>query len=108
MEAKVMTWEELDYDPAVACALGLGYKTHGNPVRAYDGIILWVESFQWQILPDGSRETRRYRVSALMDTPLIDGRTVESFPFNKPGLVLEFDTEQEARYLLVKRVKGKI
>lgn len=74
---------------------GLGLRTHGMPVRVQDRL-MWVESYQWQLMPDGSREPVRYRV---VRTDGVGG--VEPFPFHRPGHVLEHRTEQDARDSLV-------
>lgn len=109
MEPRQITWSEIGYtNDSQPDTLGLGRKQHGYPVRAYDGVILWVESYQWQILPDGSRELPRYRVVGRMDNATGTDVTEQPFPFDKPGMVMEFSSEQEARNLLVKRAHGRI
>jgi len=110
IEPRNVSWEDVIGAPVPepSDSLGLGHKIHGSPVKAYDGAILWVESYQWQILPDGSREPRRYRVMGLIDKAVGDGKRTEPFPFDSPGLVMEYGTEQEARDLLVKRAHGRV
>ena len=109
MEPRVITWGEIGYaNDSQPDTLGLGRKHHGYPVRAHDGVILWVESYQWKILPDGSRELPRYRVVGRIDESRAGELTEQPYPFDKPGEVLEFSSEQEARDLLIKRAYGRI
>lgn len=94
--AKRITWEEIeplivDYTDSTGT---LGRRQHGYPVRGVEGVY-WVESYQWKIRDDGSREPRRYRFVRL------EGDDVVAFPFRDPARVLEFDTEQDARDALM-------
>lgn len=124
-EPYTITWDALGGEAAESVkrlengnVLDLGRKIHGHPVVAYDGTVLWIESFQWMIQTDGSREPRRYRLMGRTDAPGLvkgpngqwvkNGKVTLSFPFDQAGRVMEFDTEQGARDLLVKRAEGRI
>lgn len=118
-EPRTLNWDTVGGEVAESVkrlengeVLDLGRKIEGNPVMsAYGEVILWVESYQWMYLDDGSREPRRYRLvgryTGFVGTE--KGKEVTSaFPFNQPGRVMEFETEQEARDLLVKRSYGRL
>lgn len=89
--------------------LDLGRKIHGQPVMsAYGEVILWVESYQWMYLDDGSREPRRYRLVGRYTDSVDSEKGDAPYPFDQPGRVMEFGTEQEVRDLLTKRSYGRL
>lgn len=118
-EPTALTWDTIGGEVAEAVKrlgngedLDLGRKIHGWPVMSGHGeMILWVESYQWMYLDNGSREPRRYRLvgryTGFVGTE--KGKEVTSaFPFNQPGRVMEFETEQEVRDLLTKLSYGRL
>jgi hypothetical protein len=89
--------------------IALGFKIHGQPVMSADGeVILWVESYQWQCMGDGSREPRRYRLMGRYTDSVDSEKGDVPYPFDQPGRVMEFGTEQEVRDLLTKRSYGRL